>query len=90
MRGRNGFALLALFPTPKLNWLRHLPAVALLREVWVPQFEVAGGKVHFRPDDTIPPPATMICSPYDDEATYGRKLTTWWVGYKVHLTESCS
>ena len=31
----------------------------------------------------------MICSPYDTEATYGRKLTTWWVGYKVHLTESC-
>lgn len=31
----------------------------------------------------------MICSPYDVEATYGRKLTTWWVGYKVHLTESC-
>jgi transposase len=31
----------------------------------------------------------MICSPYDIEATYGRKLTTWWVGYKVHLTESC-
>lgn len=31
----------------------------------------------------------MICSPYDMEATYGRKLTTWWVGYKAHLTESC-
>ena len=31
----------------------------------------------------------MICSPYDEEATYGRKLTSWWVGYKVHLTECC-
>jgi len=31
----------------------------------------------------------MICSPYDTEATSGRKSTEWWVGYKVHLTESC-
>ena len=45
--------------------------------------------MHFRSNDNIPPPATMICSPYDTEATYGRKLTGWWIGYKVHLTESC-
>src|SRR5258708_35256807 len=31
----------------------------------------------------------MICSPYGVDAAYWRKLTTWWVGYKVHLTESC-
>src|SRR5436305_14233578 len=31
----------------------------------------------------------MICSPNDTEATYGRKVSTWWVGYKAHLTESC-
>ena len=29
----------------------------------------------------------MICSPYDIEATYGRKVSTWWVT-SVHLTES--
>jgi len=31
----------------------------------------------------------MICSPYDVETTYGRKISMWWAGYKVHLTESC-
>ncbi|MBO0790639.1 MAG: transposase, partial [Ktedonobacteraceae bacterium] len=31
----------------------------------------------------------MLCSPYDTDATYGRKIPTWWIGYKVHLTESC-
>ena len=30
----------------------------------------------------------MICSPSDIEATYGHQLTSWWVEYKVHLTES--
>jgi transposase len=56
--------------------------------VWVQQFEFIQGQVHFRANDTIPPAPNMICSPSDVEATYGRKLTTWWVGYKVHLTES--
>ena len=28
-------------------------------------------------------------SPYDPEARYARKETTTWVGYNVHLTETC-
>lgn len=88
--GADGSALLdAIGSTPELHWLQQVPAVEILRRVWVQQFEVVDGKRRFREDDSIPPPAKMICSPYDVEATYGRKLTTWWVGYKVHLTESC-
>jgi len=88
--GADGFTLLdAIYTTPELNWLEHVPAVETLRRVWVQQFELLDGKAHFRANDTIPPPPKMICSPYDVEATSGRKLTTWWVGYKVHLTESC-
>ena len=30
-----------------------------------------------------------ISSPHDPEARYARKDTTTWVGYKVHLTETC-
>jgi transposase len=88
--GADGYQLLAvIYSTPELNWLAHVPAVEILRRVWVQQFERIEGKPHFRANDNIPPPPKMICSPYDIEATYGRKLTTWWVGYKVHLTESC-
>ncbi len=88
--GADGYALLdAIDTTPDLNWLQHVPAVEILRRVWVQQFELIEGKPHFRANDNIPPPPKMICSPYDIEATYGRKLTMWWVGYKVHLTESC-
>ena len=88
--GADGYALLeAIYSTPELNWLAHVPAVETLRRVWVQQFELIEGKPHFRANDNIPPPPKMICSPYDTDATYGRKVTTWWVGYKVHLTESC-
>lgn len=66
-----------------------MPAVQILRQVWVQQFEIVAGRSRFRADDNIPPPAKLICSPYDVQATYGRKRETWWVGYKVHLTETC-
>ena len=88
--GADGYALLdVIYSTPELNWLAHVPAVETLRRVWVQQFELIEGRPHFRANDNIPPPPKMICSPYDTEATYGRKVSTWWVGYKVHLTESC-
>jgi transposase len=31
----------------------------------------------------------LIKSPYDPEALYAQKRTSSWVGYKVHLTETC-
>jgi hypothetical protein len=38
----------------------------------------------------MPPPAELVCSPYDPEARYSTKRGDLeWVGYKVHLTETC-
>jgi transposase len=37
----------------------------------------------------IPPAGLLISSPYDVEARYGKKPTTSWVGYQVHVTETC-
>ena len=31
----------------------------------------------------------MVASPYDPEVHYARKQSTIWIGYKVHLTETC-
>ena len=79
--GADGYQLLTAIDTiPALNWLHHVPSVQIVRRVWLQQFELVEGRVHFRDNDNIPPPATMICSPYDTEATYGRKLTEWWIG----------
>jgi transposase len=37
----------------------------------------------------MPSPAGLISSPYDVEARYSTKRDVEWVGYKVHLTETC-
>jgi hypothetical protein len=39
--------------------------------------------------DNIPPATLSISSPYDLDAHYGKKHSTSWVGFKVHLTEMC-
>jgi hypothetical protein len=33
--------------------------------------------------------AEHLSSPFDTDAHLGRKTTTGWVGYQVHLTETC-
>jgi transposase len=37
----------------------------------------------------IPPATRMISSPHDLDGRYAKKYTTSWIGYKVHVTESC-
>jgi transposase len=49
----------------------------------------AGGRVGWRADDAIPPASRFISSPHDGDAHYARKRSTQWVGYRVHVTETC-
>jgi transposase len=37
----------------------------------------------------LPPAGERSNSPYDTEARYGSKRHTTWLGYKIHLTETC-
>ena len=69
--------------------LREVPAVELLRRVWVHQYEWIDGELRRRDPKNSPPPAQRLDTPYEPEARYGTKRTTSWVGYKVHLTETC-
>jgi len=88
--GGDGHTLLAAAYAPDAPaWLREVPAVETLRQVWVQQFHLDEGAVRWRSSDDIPPAATFIGSPYDGDAHYARKATTSWVGYKIHLTEAC-
>ncbi len=67
-----------------------MPAVETLRRVWLQQFAVDAGRVWWRTEsDGVPPARLFISSPYDVEARLGKKNTTTWIGYKVHLTETC-
>lgn len=61
-------------------WLREIPALALLRRVWIQNYQWDGTQLHWREANNIPPAAQFISSPYDSEAHYARKHTTQWVG----------
>jgi transposase len=88
--GADGYQLMTwVYATDAPGWLRELPAVEILRQVWVQQFHLDQGQVRWRAQADLPPCAQQILSPYDPEARFGKKRTTEWVGYKAHLTETC-
>lgn len=72
-------------------WLCKLPAVQILRHVWVQQFHAAAAAdaVRWRAAEDLPPAPLLISSRYDPQARYSKKRETEWTGYKVHLTETC-
>jgi transposase len=93
--GEDGFALLALLERPEApKGLRSLPVVEALRRVWARQFvrqdgPPPGGGVRRRGKDEPQPAGEPVESPYDTEARYRTRSGTSWVGYLVHLTETC-
>jgi transposase len=92
--GADGYQLLAWVQTADTPFrLKELPALEALRQIWVQQYyrcTVPGLEtLRWRTSDERPPSAVRIASPYDLEARYSSKRETHWVGYKVHLTETC-
>jgi transposase len=94
--GKDGYALLEAARAPGAPpWLRDLPAVQVLRQVWVQQYyrvtDERGEQVIRREasEHGLPPGRSLISSPYDTAARYSEKRSTRWKGYKVHLSETC-
>lgn len=88
--GRDGSQLLTrVYEEPAPAWLRELVAVQELRITWLHQFYQEPGLVRLRRKEELPPCSLRHDSPYDPEARYSTKRERSWVGYKVHVTESC-
>jgi transposase len=88
--GADGQMLLDAIDAPDTpEWLRQVTAVAILRQVWEQNYRREEGRLRWRSSKEIPPAREYIGSPYDPEARYCKKRSTSWVGYKVHLTETC-
>jgi transposase len=90
--GADGQQLLTQVNAPSAPaWVRDLPAMQTLRQVWIQQFYAAPADqpVRWRSAEDLPPAPLLISSPYDPDARYGKKRRTEWTGYKVHLTETC-
>ncbi|EFH88213.1 transposase [Ktedonobacter racemifer] len=80
--GQQGRALLdALYDPMAPQWLRQVPAVDILREVWIQNYQRIEERVRWRSSDNIPPSSRYIGSPYDGDAHYSKKRSTTWVGY---------
>jgi transposase len=91
--GADGLSLLtSIEDEASLQWLREIPAVEVLRRVWIQQFYAPGadGTVLWRLPKDMPPSTLAIHSPYDVEAHYSNKRSVEWVGYKVHMSEVCT
>lgn len=79
----------ALYPCDAPAWLREVPAVDTLRIVWLQNYYRTDEGVRWGSNDDIPPSALFVNSPHDLDARMGRKYTSSWTGYEVHLTEAC-
>jgi len=91
--GRDGYFLLEQVHGPgSPGWLAELPAVQVLRRIWIQQYYRDGEKVIRREDDRhgLPPGRDRLPSPYDTDARYSEKHGKGWTGYKGHFTETIS
>ena len=90
--GEDGLHLLKAVDSPTApSYLKQLPQVEILRQVWWQRFYQDEQGLHYRTkkEHGVPPHQSLICSPYDPEARYRTKRKKSWVGYAVHLTETC-
>ena len=88
--GQDGVRLLqAIYAADAPQTLRQLSQVQILRRIWVQNYQQVDSQVQWRETGNLPPAAYFLSSPHDVDAHLARKGDLGWIGYKVHLTETC-
>jgi transposase len=88
--GQDGQTLLTWVSQPDTpEAVTNLPAIAVLRRVWHEQFIEQAGHLRWRTVSEVPRPGNAIASPHDPQARFRVKREVAWLGYQVHLTETC-
>jgi transposase len=91
--GEDGYTLLSSIDQaatqPEWAWLKDLPAVRTLEQIWAQQYRQVDGHAQRLTPKQMLPVSEWYRSPYDEEVRYGCKRDFDWIGYKVHLTECC-
>ena len=88
--GQDGVTLLAAIDAPGApGALAALEAVQTLRRIWAQQYEQHDEGPRFRTAEELAPAAELACSPYDPDARYSDRHELGWVGYLMHVTETC-
>ena len=89
--GADGLRLLQALETADApDIVKTEASVQLLHQVWQQYYDLADGKAKWRAGPQESTDEGIIRSPYDPEARTGKKRETTWLGYKVHLTETCA
>lgn len=89
--GADGLHLLQALESPQApSGLKDEESIHLLRQVWQQYYDLSDGKAKWRAGPQATEDEGIIRSPYDPEARTGKKRETTWLGYKVHLTETCA
>ncbi len=96
---RDGYALLeAAYDSSAPAWLRELPAAGVLRRVLLQNYtrtitedgrEVIRRREKEPEGDGLPPGHLRLASPYDTDARRGVKREEFWLGCKLHVSETC-
>jgi len=88
--GADGMRLLAHLDAPYTPQnLKEIAEVEILRQIWEQHYKQINTEIRVLDPKERPEAAYCIESPYEVEARYSTKRSMSWVGYKVHLTESC-
>lgn len=89
--GADGLGLLkALWSDSSPSWLREIPAIRILQRVWILNFTWKDeDTLRWRTLEELPPASISIRSPFDEQVRFCTKRQTAWVGYRVHVTETC-
>lgn len=68
----------------------QLKQVEILRRVWLLQFYTDDDdQTRWRRAGNTPPGEKILVSPHDTDVRLSKKRENQWIGYKVHLTETC-
>lgn len=88
--GTDSFTLLSAVERPDAPaGLAEREEVRRLRQVWEQHYERVEGQIKWR-DGPAVKNAERVVTPHDPEARESRKRDTEWLGYKVHLMETCN
>jgi transposase len=70
--------------------IKTLAAIEAMSLIWQQQYRQQKGQLKWRDNDDLPPANQKIQNPHDIEARYAENRGQGWVGFKVHLTETCA
>ena len=88
--GKDGAYLLSqIYRGDAPAFLRTIPVVDIFRQIWLQNYYQEGDAISWRQEDNIPPASIRLVSSVDIEVRVCSKREDSWIGYKVHLTETC-